>query len=170
MSALSIFHAQRWAVVRNLLFLRCWDNHQNSLIDALLLFRMLVLYLNILHTVVIIICANTQNKQRCIYLCYEQERHIRNIKYFTFYETQFIWYISKPVLCFMLICYSYFCKLTHKMRAKYCVCNYALIHFFFVLQAPEGENQPSTEVDLFVSSDKIMVLNTDLQVSKVFTK
>ena len=49
------------------------------------------------------------------------------------------------------------------------VCNYALIHFF-VLQAPEGENQPSTEVDLFVSSDKIMVLNTDLQVSKVFTK
>ncbi|XP_060556038.1 uncharacterized protein LOC132716731 isoform X5 [Ruditapes philippinarum] len=29
--------------------------------------------------------------------------------------------------------------------------------------APEGENQPSTEVDLFVSTEKIMVLNTDLQ-------
>ena len=37
--------------------------------------------------------------------------------------------------------------------------------FCDVLQAPEGENQPSTEVDLFVSSEKIMVLNTDLQVS-----
>ena len=35
---------------------------------------------------------------------------------------------------------------------------------FFFLQAPEGESQPSTEVDLFVSSEKIMVLNTDLQV------
>ena len=32
------------------------------------------------------------------------------------------------------------------------------------LQAPEGENQPSTDVDLFVSTEKIMVLNTDLQV------
>ncbi|XP_036359900.1 amyloid-beta A4 precursor protein-binding family A member 1 isoform X6 [Octopus sinensis] len=30
-------------------------------------------------------------------------------------------------------------------------------------EAPEGENQPSTEVDLFVSTEKIMVLNTDLQ-------
>ena len=33
-----------------------------------------------------------------------------------------------------------------------------------LFQAPEGENQPSTEVDLFVSTEKIMVLNTDLQV------
>ena len=31
-------------------------------------------------------------------------------------------------------------------------------------QAPEGESQPSVEVDLFVSTEKIMVLNTDLQV------
>ncbi|XP_053405877.1 uncharacterized protein LOC123566423 isoform X2 [Mercenaria mercenaria] len=31
------------------------------------------------------------------------------------------------------------------------------------IKAPEGENQPSTEVDLFVSTEKIMVLNTDLQ-------
>ncbi|XP_048732527.1 uncharacterized protein LOC125649227 isoform X2 [Ostrea edulis] len=30
-------------------------------------------------------------------------------------------------------------------------------------KAPEGENQPSTAVDLFVSTEKIMVLNTDLQ-------
>ncbi|CAB3380142.1 Hypothetical predicted protein [Cloeon dipterum] len=29
--------------------------------------------------------------------------------------------------------------------------------------APEGENQPSTEVDLFISTEKIMVLNTDLK-------
>lgn len=31
-------------------------------------------------------------------------------------------------------------------------------------QAPEGETQPSTEVDLFISTEKIMVLNTDLKV------
>ncbi|XP_076101617.1 uncharacterized protein LOC143071283 isoform X9 [Mytilus galloprovincialis] len=31
------------------------------------------------------------------------------------------------------------------------------------IKAPEGENQPSTAVDLFVSTEKIMVLNTDLQ-------
>lgn len=31
------------------------------------------------------------------------------------------------------------------------------------LQAPEGESQPSTEVDLFISTEKIMVLNTDLK-------
>ena len=31
-------------------------------------------------------------------------------------------------------------------------------------QAPAGEAQPSTEVDLFVSTEKIMILNTDLQV------
>ncbi|KAK6050115.1 hypothetical protein COOONC_12380 [Cooperia oncophora] len=29
--------------------------------------------------------------------------------------------------------------------------------------APEGEIQPSTEIDLFISTEKIMVLNTDLQ-------
>ena len=32
------------------------------------------------------------------------------------------------------------------------------------LQAPSGEHQPSTDVDLFVSVDKLMVLNTNLQV------
>ena len=37
--------------------------------------------------------------------------------------------------------------------------------FFHLFQAPEGENQPSTEVDLFISTEKIMVLNTDLKVS-----
>jgi predicted aconitase with swiveling domain len=31
------------------------------------------------------------------------------------------------------------------------------------IKAPAGENQPSTEVDLFISVEKIMVLNTDLQ-------
>lgn len=30
-------------------------------------------------------------------------------------------------------------------------------------KAPEGENQPSTEVDLFISTEKIMVLNTELK-------
>ena len=36
----------------------------------------------------------------------------------------------------------------------------------YLLQAPEGESQPSTEVDLFISTEKIMVLNTDLKVSR----
>uniref|UniRef100_A0A0K0FUL9 Homeobox domain-containing protein n=1 Tax=Strongyloides venezuelensis TaxID=75913 RepID=A0A0K0FUL9_STRVS len=31
------------------------------------------------------------------------------------------------------------------------------------VKAPEGEIQPSTEIDLFISTEKIMVLNTDLQ-------
>jgi len=31
------------------------------------------------------------------------------------------------------------------------------------IKAPDGENQPSTDVDLFVSTEKVMVLNTDLQ-------
>ena len=35
---------------------------------------------------------------------------------------------------------------------------------FFPFQAPEGDSQPSTEVDLFISTEKIMVLNTDLKV------
>ena len=36
--------------------------------------------------------------------------------------------------------------------------------FFSFFQAPDGESQPSTEVDLFISTEKIMVLNTDLKV------
>ena len=36
---------------------------------------------------------------------------------------------------------------------------------FASFQAPDGESQPSTEVDLFISTEKIMVLNTDLKVS-----
>ncbi|KAF7634427.1 hypothetical protein Mgra_00006182 [Meloidogyne graminicola] len=31
------------------------------------------------------------------------------------------------------------------------------------VKAPDGEPQPSTEIDLFISTEKIMVLNTDLQ-------
>jgi len=33
-----------------------------------------------------------------------------------------------------------------------------------VCEAPAGEHQPSTEVDLFVSAEKLMILNTSLQV------
>ena len=36
-----------------------------------------------------------------------------------------------------------------------------------LIKAPEGESQPSTEVDLFISTEKIMVLNTDLKVTNV---
>lgn len=32
-----------------------------------------------------------------------------------------------------------------------------------LIKAPDGEHQPSVEVDLFVSTEKIMVLNTDLE-------
>lgn len=35
-----------------------------------------------------------------------------------------------------------------------------------VLQAPEGESQPMTEVDLFVSTQRIKVLTADTQVSR----
>lgn len=43
------------------------------------------------------------------------------------------------------------------------------IYFFFHAEigekkAPEGETQPTTEVDLFISTEKIMVLNTELKV------
>jgi predicted aconitase with swiveling domain len=38
-----------------------------------------------------------------------------------------------------------------------------LITFKSLFQAPEGETQPSTDVDLFISTEKIMVLNTDLK-------
>lgn len=31
------------------------------------------------------------------------------------------------------------------------------------IKAPYGESQPSVEVDLFISTEKIMVLNTDLE-------
>ncbi|XP_017869015.1 PREDICTED: putative mediator of RNA polymerase II transcription subunit 26 [Drosophila arizonae] len=34
---------------------------------------------------------------------------------------------------------------------------------FIYKQAPDGDVQPSTEVDLFISTEKIMVLNTDLK-------
>ena len=39
----------------------------------------------------------------------------------------------------------------------------SLISSLSQTQAPEGETQPSTEVDLFISTEKIMVLNTDLK-------
>lgn len=35
-----------------------------------------------------------------------------------------------------------------------------------ILQAPEGESQPMTEVDLFVSTQRIKVLTADTQVSR----
>ena len=31
------------------------------------------------------------------------------------------------------------------------------------IKAPQGESQPSTDVELFVSTERILVLNTDLQ-------
>jgi hypothetical protein len=31
------------------------------------------------------------------------------------------------------------------------------------VKAPDGESQPSVDVDLFISAEKIMVLNTDLE-------
>ncbi|KRX82563.1 Protein lin-10, partial [Trichinella sp. T6] len=33
------------------------------------------------------------------------------------------------------------------------------------IKAPDGESQPATDVDLFISTEKIMVLNTDMQLT-----
>lgn len=41
---------------------------------------------------------------------------------------------------------------------KWCTCDW------FFIQAPEGESQPMTEVDLFISTQRIKVLSADTQV------
>ncbi|UXI14815.1 Reticulocalbin-2 [Sarcoptes scabiei] len=53
-----------------------------------------------------------------------------------------------------LICDGQPTKATRMMQAEEAVSR---------IKAPEGESQPSTEVDLFISTEKIMVLNTDLK-------
>ncbi|XP_065335663.1 uncharacterized protein LOC135936677 isoform X10 [Cloeon dipterum] len=53
-----------------------------------------------------------------------------------------------------LVCEGQPTKTTRMMQAEEAVSR---------IKAPEGENQPSTEVDLFISTEKIMVLNTDLK-------
>uniref|UniRef100_A0A8D9BCI6 Protein lin-10 n=3 Tax=Cacopsylla melanoneura TaxID=428564 RepID=A0A8D9BCI6_9HEMI len=53
-----------------------------------------------------------------------------------------------------LVCEGQPTKSTRMMQAEEAVSR---------IKAPEGETQPSTEVDLFISTEKIMVLNTDLK-------
>jgi len=53
-----------------------------------------------------------------------------------------------------LVCEGQPTKATRMMQAEEAVSR---------IKAPEGESQPSTEVDLFISTEKIMVLNTDLK-------
>ncbi|XP_053201430.1 protein lin-10-like, partial [Panonychus citri] len=53
-----------------------------------------------------------------------------------------------------LICNGQPTKATRMMQAEEAVSR---------IKAPDGESQPSTEVDLFISTEKIMVLNTDLK-------
>ncbi|XP_058063119.1 uncharacterized protein LOC131213158 isoform X2 [Anopheles bellator] len=53
-----------------------------------------------------------------------------------------------------LVCEGQPTKSTRMMQAEEAVTR---------IKAPEGESQPSTEVDLFISTEKIMVLNTDLK-------
>lgn len=53
-----------------------------------------------------------------------------------------------------LVCEGQPTKATRMMQAEEAVSR---------IKAPEGETQPSTEVDLFISTEKIMVLNTDLK-------
>ncbi|OQR69339.1 protein lin-10-like [Tropilaelaps mercedesae] len=53
-----------------------------------------------------------------------------------------------------LVCEGQPTKATRMMQAEEAVAR---------IKAPEGESQPSTEVDLFISTEKIMVLNTDLK-------
>ncbi|XP_017787078.1 PREDICTED: amyloid beta A4 precursor protein-binding family A member 2-like isoform X12 [Nicrophorus vespilloides] len=53
-----------------------------------------------------------------------------------------------------LVCEGQPTKTTRMMQAEEAVSR---------IKAPDGETQPSTEVDLFISTEKIMVLNTDLK-------
>ncbi|XP_022901190.1 uncharacterized protein [Onthophagus taurus] len=53
-----------------------------------------------------------------------------------------------------LVCEGQPTKTTRMMQAEEAVSR---------IKAPDGESQPSTEVDLFISTEKIMVLNTDLK-------
>ncbi|CRK91205.1 CLUMA_CG004888, isoform A [Clunio marinus] len=53
-----------------------------------------------------------------------------------------------------LVCEGQPTKSTRMMQAEEAVSR---------IKAPDGENQPTTEVDLFISTEKIMVLNTDLK-------
>lgn len=53
-----------------------------------------------------------------------------------------------------LVCEGQPTKATRMMQAEEAVSR---------IKAPEGETQPNTEVDLFISTEKIMVLNTDLK-------
>ncbi|KAG5681170.1 hypothetical protein PVAND_010628 [Polypedilum vanderplanki] len=55
-----------------------------------------------------------------------------------------------------LVCEGQPTKSTRMMQAEEAVSRIKAL-------APDGENQPSTEVDLFISTEKIMVLNTDLK-------
>lgn len=63
------------------------------------------------------------------------------------------------LLCFTSFLFSVQSKLYTPKSEKY---THLQSKLFF--QAPDGESQPSTEVDLFISTEKIMVLNTDLKV------
>ncbi|XP_055587749.1 uncharacterized protein LOC129740167 [Uranotaenia lowii] len=53
-----------------------------------------------------------------------------------------------------LVCEGQPTKSTRMMQAEEAVSR---------IKSPDGETQPSTEVDLFISTEKIMVLNTDLK-------
>nr|XP_018911707.1 PREDICTED: uncharacterized protein LOC109040282 isoform X3 [Bemisia tabaci] len=55
-----------------------------------------------------------------------------------------------------LVCEGQPTKSTRMMQAEEAVSRIKAL-------APEGETQPNTEVDLFISTEKIMVLNTDLK-------
>nr|XP_022901189.1 uncharacterized protein LOC111414179 isoform X7 [Onthophagus taurus] len=55
-----------------------------------------------------------------------------------------------------LVCEGQPTKTTRMMQAEEAVSRIKAL-------APDGESQPSTEVDLFISTEKIMVLNTDLK-------
>lgn len=49
------------------------------------------------------------------------------------------------------------------MKEKSIFFEFCLLLWFAIFQAPDGESQPMTDVDLFISIEKIMVLNVDIQ-------
>lgn len=61
----------------------------------------------------------------------------------------------------LCVCEKIVCTIYYMWPQEMYLC---MDFFVFPPQAPDGESQPSTEVDLFISTEKIMVLNTDLKV------
>ena len=77
-----------------------------------------------------------------------------------------LWQSSSEVCIAVLVtvsqCLCVWANLVRTHLGQSNVLSFPLVHF--LSQAPEGESQPMTEVDLFISTQRIKVLNADTQV------